>query len=113
MVDYSKFDHIVDSDDDEEDKRILNSEERIRRENEWNMKQQAEPNSAPQQVQENPFIPPPPSVRTQKGKEGNRLKFEYGGKTIYEWEQSLQEIIIYIQPPPGVNKKMFDIVMSP
>ena len=47
----------------------------------------------------------------KKGKEG-RLKFEYDGRTIYEWEQSLSEVNIYIQPPPGVRSNMFDIAIS-
>jgi hypothetical protein len=37
---------------------------------------------------------------TGKGKEG-RLKFEHGGRTIYEWEQSLEEVILYFETPPG------------
>ena len=28
---------------------------------------------------------------------------------VYEWEQNLTEIHIYVQPPPGVKANMFDI----
>ena len=47
----------------------------------------------------------------KKGKEG-RLKFEYDGRTIYEWEQSLSEVNIYIEPPAGVRSNMLDIAIS-
>ena len=36
-------------------------------------------------------------------KAGGRLKFQYDGRTIYEWEQSLEEVLIFIKPPPGIT----------
>lgn len=33
-------------------------------------------------------------------------------RTIYEWEQSLEEVNIYIVPPAGVTGKMLDIKFS-
>ncbi len=36
----------------------------------------------------------PPVKMTSKGQDG-RLKFEYEGRTIYEWEQSLEEVRIH------------------
>jgi hypothetical protein len=42
---------------------------------------------------------------TKKGKQG-RLQFEYEGRTIYEWEQSLEEVNIYIEPPPQIPSNM-------
>lgn len=48
---------------------------------------------------------------TKKGKEG-RIKFEHSGRTIYEWEQSLSEVNIYLEPPPEIPAKMFEIVIS-
>ncbi|CAM9496300.1 unnamed protein product, partial [Phaeothamnion confervicola] len=44
---------------------------------------------------------------SKKGKEG-RIKFEYEGRTVYEWEQSLEEVNIYITPPPGITAGMID-----
>jgi hypothetical protein len=35
-----------------------------------------------------------------------RLSYTHGGKVIYEWEQTLDEINIYVKPPPGVTAKM-------
>lgn len=35
-----------------------------------------------------------------------RIKYEFQGRTIYEWEQSLTDVHMYVQPPPGVTAKM-------
>ncbi|EFA83334.1 hypothetical protein PPL_04127 [Heterostelium album PN500] len=35
-----------------------------------------------------------------------RRKFEYQGRTIYEWDQTLEEVNIYIEVPEGVSSKM-------
>ena len=32
-----------------------------------------------------------------------RLKFVHDGRTIYEWEQTMDEVHMYLQPPPGVR----------
>jgi hypothetical protein len=50
----------------------------------------------------------PVKVMTKKGSEG-RYKYEYQGRTIYEWEQSLEEVNIYVDPPPGVPRNMIDV----
>lgn len=52
-----------------------------------------------------------PQKMTQKGKEG-RYKFEHDGRTIYEWEQSLEEVNIYMQPPEGIPRHLYDIEIS-
>ncbi len=39
---------------------------------------------------------------TSKTPDG-RIKFEYQGRTVYEWEQSLDDVNIYIAAPPGVR----------
>jgi len=62
---------------------------------------------APLGVDGNPL----PTKMTGKTKEG-RLKFEYQGRTIYEWEQSLDEVNIYLNPPPGLPSKMIDISIT-
>ena len=40
--------------------------------------------------------------------EYKRLPYMYQGRKIYEWEQSLEEVHCYIEPPPGVTAKMID-----
>lgn len=52
-----------------------------------------------------------PVKQTQKTSEG-RMKYEYEGRTIYEWEQSLEECNIYIGPPPGVPRSVIEIVIT-
>ena len=86
MVDYRKFDNIDVSDDEEEEKLPAAS------------------------------LPPkdmtkPVKVMTKKGSEG-RYKYEYQGRTIYEWEQTLEEVNIYVNPPPGVPRNMYDIEIT-
>ncbi len=92
MVDYRKFDKI-DVSDDEDDHR---------------------PNDHIDTTSSTPKVPSsshPVKVMTKKGDEG-RYKYEYQGRTIYEWEQSLEEVNIYINPPPGVPRHLFDIEIS-
>ncbi len=49
---------------------------------------------------------------TKKDKKTGRIKFEYEGREIYEWEQSLEDVSIYIKPPPGVTRQMFVIKIA-
>jgi len=48
-------------------------------------------------------------VQTPKGTEKGRHAFMHNGTTVYEWEQSLDEVNIWIKPPPGVTSKHLDI----
>ena len=85
MVDYRKFDSIDVSDDEEE--------------------MQVSPNAA------SGAAPPAPKMKTKKSKDG-RYIFEHEGRTIYEWEQSIDECNIYIHPPEGVTRAHLDIVIT-
>ena len=40
--------------------------------------------------------------------EYKRLEYKHEGRTIYEWYQSLEEVHVFISPPPGVTSKMID-----
>ncbi|KYQ88860.1 hypothetical protein DLAC_10664 [Tieghemostelium lacteum] len=42
----------------------------------------------------------------------NRRKFEYQGRTVYEWEQSIDEVNIFISPPEGITAKMIACDLS-
>ena len=109
MVDYRKFDKLVVDDDDDEE-----------RENHLNQL-----SSTPSEVKENSSFglsagdglsgktsTGNPNIKmAKKGKEG-RIRFEYDGRLIYEWEQSLEEVNIYINPPPGVTASMIDCNIS-
>eukprot|EP00750_Incisomonas_marina_P025030 INCI5298.2.p1 GENE.INCI5298.2~~INCI5298.2.p1 ORF type:complete len:174 (+),score=39.99 INCI5298.2:102-623(+) len=36
-------------------------------------------------------------------------KFVHEGRTVYEWEQTIDEVKIYLHPPKGVTRRMLDI----
>ena len=92
MVDYRKFD-VIETDSEDEIDPSSHSPKKVY------------PASAPRAPEQT--VEP----MTKKSKEG-RIKFEHEGRTIYEWEQSMSEVNIYILPPPGVSSKMFDISIS-
>ena len=50
--------------------------------------------------------------RTPKGSEGNRHAFQHNGQTVYEWDQTLDEVNIWIKPPPGVLAQHLDIEIT-
>ena len=45
--------------------------------------------------------------------EVKRLKYTYQDRTIYEWEQTLEDVHVYIETPPGVRAKMLNVVITP
>ncbi|GAB5361759.1 hypothetical protein AAMO2058_000740200 [Amorphochlora amoebiformis] len=47
------------------------------------------------------------AAKLQNGKKKyeKRKKVTFQGRTIYEWEQTLEEVDIYINPPPGVTSR--------
>lgn len=102
---YSRFDHIEDSDDEKE---TVNNN---------SISFPPPPPNANATNTENGELKAtiasdkPPIKMTKKGKEG-RLQFEHEGRVIYEWEQSLEEVNIYIPAPPGVPRSAFDIVIG-
>ena len=90
-MDYRKFDSIVDSDSEGEDHVLKGPPP-------------AQPTAASSSFGK---------VRstTKKGTDG-RFKFEHDGLTIYEWEQSLEEVNIYITPPPGLTRNLIEVEIS-
>jgi hypothetical protein len=53
----------------------------------------------------------PTPQNKEKGKE-KRKQYYHQGQLVYEWEQSLDEVNIYINPPPGVPVSAFDIEIT-
>lgn len=45
-----------------------------------------------------------------KMSENKKRAFKQNGKTIYEWEQNLNEVLMYIKPPAG--KFIFFIILK-
>ena len=49
---------------------------------------------------------------SSSGKYEKRKRFEHDGRVIYEWEQNIEQLDMWIVPPPGVTAKMIDCVIS-
>jgi len=113
LADYSKFDKLVDSDDEQEEvKKMASSAAGGGEGGEASIFRMGDQQQA-EFLQAMPTIASDvaPTKMTKKGKEG-RFKFEHDGRTIYEWEQSLEEVNLYIEPPEGIPRNMFDVVIS-
>ncbi|KAK9845103.1 hypothetical protein WJX74_010649 [Apatococcus lobatus] len=41
-----------------------------------------------------------------------RHQYTYQGRTVYEWNQSLEEINLYIEVPPGVSAKQLEVQVT-
>ena len=100
MVDYSRFDKIdMGSDDEEvEEQHVKMDDMTVDNEDEKALAEKVSQNT----------LPIKSTKKTSKTKEG-RIAFKYDGRTIYEWEQSLEECNIYITPPAGLPRELIDI----
>jgi hypothetical protein len=88
LSEYSKFDHLVDSDDEDENNQVLEQ---------------------PLEALQFPAC----QSRTRKDESTGRYVFEYNGTKIYEWEQTLEEVNLYIQPPSGTKANDLDVLIQP
>jgi hypothetical protein len=41
-----------------------------------------------------------------------RKLFQHQGRTIYEWEQDIEAVEMWIKPPPGVTAKIIDCTIT-
>lgn len=88
LTDYSKFDHIDSDDENETDTHPSRNNSEgvpIGKEKGW-------------------------KGITKVGSEQGRYVFEMNGRKIYEWEQSLEEVTIYVETPPG--KKASELIVN-
>ena len=88
LTDYSKFDNIGDSSDEDENDNISSSVTATKATSATSI-----PAAQP---------PPPPTIQGITKKHptiSDRYIFTYNNQTIYEWEQSLDEVTIYISAP--------------
>lgn len=53
------------------------------------------------------------SSLTEKGSEKGRYAFRHKGELIYEWEQSLEDVTVYVNPPKGVSAEMVSCEIKP
>ena len=49
---------------------------------------------------------------TGSGAAAGRATFVHEGRDIYEWEQSLDEVLVYFKTPPGVKAAHIDCAIS-
>lgn len=115
MVDYRKFDHIgSDSDSDEEVDPVVRAAEERQLQQLRSQLQGATASSGTTTAGLAAELPPEPSLRAKPStKHKNRFRFEHGGRLIYEWEQTLSEVILYVPTPPGITKKaQLEVVIS-
>lgn len=41
-----------------------------------------------------------------------RKRFEHNGRLVYEWEQDIEQVEMWITPPPGVTAKMIQCTIT-
>jgi len=41
-----------------------------------------------------------------------RIPFIHNGQVIYEWEQTMEEVLIHVKPPQGVTSRMIDCTIA-
>jgi hypothetical protein len=91
LTDYSKFDQLDSSDEEEE---VIHQEQQPEQ-----PRAQAHPNG-PLSASKTPST----TGIMRKNEDNGRYAFEFNGQTIYEWEQTLEDVTIYVKPPPTVEK---------
>ena len=101
LSDYSKFDHLDEDDSDEEPTQ----------QQQQPVAASDSPSLAPAST--DPLPSAPVGATTRKDETTGRYVFEYNGNTVYEWEQTLDDVTIYITAPPFVTKgKQLNCIIS-
>lgn len=106
MIDYRKFDNIDTDSDEEQNLSSIVKAATIPKSSSLSLSSSSS---------NNPDVIPSdtgaPEKMTKKNKSG-RLEFQHEGRTIYEWEQSLEEVNIYITPPPNIPRSAMEISIA-
>lgn len=68
-----------------------------------------QPNTSPETASSSP----PTFQTTKHATEKGRYLFHYKGQKVYEWEQTLEDIIVYIDAPPDTHASNFSITIHP
>lgn len=97
LSDYSKFDHLDSGSDDESDTHTDQKNDLI---------------SAPQ-TKVDAAEPPTPLAFQRLNPETSRISFLYNGTPIYEWEQHLGEVVIYVPAPASVPTSKIECTIKP
>jgi CS domain len=89
LCDYSKFDHLEDSDEEHEPTE-----------------------SRSQSTQTIGTTSQSPRGYNEKDPKTGRYVYYYDSRKIYQWEQSLDTITLYLDPPPNCQAKDLDIIIA-
>uniref|UniRef100_A0A6T6EEF4 CS domain-containing protein n=2 Tax=Craspedostauros australis TaxID=1486917 RepID=A0A6T6EEF4_9STRA len=120
LCDYSKFDHLDENDPDDEQDRDHGHARRSQVSGEPNeATAQASPSTMNERLKSgiSPFTPPaatkttaapastpqPSQTRLRKDERSGRFVFEYNNQKVYEFEQTLDDVTIYVSPPPFIQ----------
>ena len=122
LSEYSKFDHlIVDDDDDDDDLHDTTNTHDVRTSPDQSSADTTSTSTVVSSSHEYGIrhvrkYPPTTSATAGTNQSTNLLRFmaQYNGTTVYEWEQSLNEIILYIVSPlPKRGHQLSDAENSP
>ena len=109
LSEYSKFDHIQDDEDDSDQEPPSQSQQDQVQGNQPFSSQVSSPSAAMKgsSIGPNPVAHGDeennPAMMRKDGTTG-RYIFEYQGQKIYEWEQTLDDVTIYVLAPPFVTR---------
>jgi len=110
-IDYSKFDNIHDSDSDSDGDGDGDGEESESIQNE------ATTNTPTSTTTVTPAVTvtaPTPMMATRQDSETGRYIFECNGHKVYEWDQNLEEVNLYIAAPRQEQKRRnFNSIFKP
>ena len=106
-IDYSKFDNIGNSSDSEDDlgagEKSLNRPIEIQNQNQNQLSSSTSQSSQSQMPPTSSMKIPSSASKTKRDPSNGRYIFEYNNHKIYEWEQTLEEVEMYIETPTDPN----------
>ncbi len=105
-IDYSKFDHIGDSDSESESGTCDSAAHNSSNEETSSsfQTQQAQAQSTQMSI---------PITKTTQEQATARYVFSCNGQKVYAWDQNLDEVNVYIPAPPNLPASAFDISIQP
>ena len=118
LADYSKFDHIDDGSSDDEDQGTKAAPVTPNSQAINEARQQQQPSSSTAPATTNQSIPHPPSPAAvqapptitgpsmRKNQQTGRYIYEFNGRPVYEWEQKLEDVTIYLPAPPVTSQQI-------
>jgi hypothetical protein len=114
LSDYSKFDHLKDDEDDDDDDDNNNNDKHHDDETglSTTTAMQPPPQPQPQHAQQTPPLSPVQplqkqpmsSIHRDETRDDDRYYFQYNGQRVYDFQQDLDQMTIFVRPPPHVHQ---------